>query len=593
MEKTSGRYLWYYIKQFKIYFICSLIFIVLAQICAQTFPYYLAKIYDTVSKEYANPEIWDTIFYYASIGAILGLGRVVSMEIPSFIGARSIPALNTLATRDAFDYVNKHSIAYFNNEMSGNVSHKVSQLTSGITEFFNISQQILYDFFKLLVSFIILSWLSPWFCLAMSLWLIAISYIGIKLGTKRRELAKATSHMQSQANGMIVDSLANYSEIKSFANFKFERLNLLKHLKTLRRTQVKEFDVRTWIHLVLSFSTFSSVFAFLFLSVIMLKAGKIDVVTFIYANTLFYELSFSFFGITFGYNHTTRILGQLESSLNTLAVDPEIKDNPKALKPKFKKAAISVENIDFAYQGKDNLFNNFSTVIKAGEKVGLVGASGSGKSSFVKLIARYFDIQNGAIKINNLDVRYIAQDSLHKNIATIPQDVCLFNRTLLDNIRYGRTGASDAEVINSAKKAYAHEFIESFPNGYQTKVGERGVVLSGGERQRIAIARALLKNAPILIFDEATSALDSQSEKHIQKSLLNLMKNKTVIAIAHRLSTLREMDRILVFDKGRIVEEGSHISLLRKKGVYYKLYNMQADGFVGVSAKATEPATTL
>lgn len=593
MEKTSGRYLWHYIKQFKIYFICSLVFIVLAQICAQTFPYYLAKIYDTVSKEYTNPEIWGTIFYYASIGAILGLGRVVSMEIPSFIGARSIPAVNTLATRDAFDYVNKHSIAYFNNEMSGNVSHKVSQLTSGISEFFKISEQILYDFFKLLVSFIILSWLSPWFCVAMSLWLIAISYIGVKLGAKRRELAKATSHMQSQANGMIVDSLANYSEIKSFANFKFERLNLLKHLKTLRRTQVKEFDARSWIHLVLSFSTFSSVFAFLFLSVIMLKAGKIDVVTFIYANTLFYELSFSFFGITFGYSHTARILGQIESSLNTLAVDPEIKDNPKALKPKFKKAAISAENIDFAYQGKDNLFHNFSTVIKAGEKVGLVGASGSGKSSFVKLIARYFDIQNGAIKINNLDIRDIAQDSLHKNIATIPQDVSLFNRTLLDNIRYGRTGASDAEVIKAAKKAYAHEFIEAFPNGYQTKVGERGVVLSGGERQRIAIARAILKNAPILIFDEATSALDSQSEKHIQKSLINLMKNKTVIAIAHRLSTLREMDRILVFDMGRIVEEGSHISLLRKKGVYYKLYNMQADGFVGVSAKATEPATTL
>ncbi len=555
--------------------------------------YYLAKIYETVSKEYGNPEIWAHVFYFASLAAALGIGRVIFMEIPSFIGARSIPGVNTLSTRDAFDYVNKHSIAFFNNEMSGNVANKVTQLTSGITEFFKISEQILYDFFKLLVSFIILSWLSPWFCLIMSLWILAIGYVGVKLGTMRREMAKATSHLQSRANGMIVDSLANYSEIKSFANFKFERLNLLKQLKILRRVQIKEFDIRSWIHLILNLSTFVSVFGFIFLSALMLKSGKIDVVTFIYANTLFYELSFSFFGMTFGYNHTTRILGQIESALETIAVEPEIKDKPNAVKPKFKKAAISLENVDFAYNGKENLFKDFSIEIKAGEKVGLVGLSGSGKSSFVKLIARYFDVQNGAVKINGIDVRDIAQDSLHKNIAAIPQDVCLFNRTLLENIRYGKTNASEEEVIKAAKKASADEFIKAFPNGYQTKVGERGVVLSGGERQRIAIARAILKNAPILIFDEATSALDSQSEKHIQKSLNNLMKNKTVIAIAHRLSTLREMDRILVFDKGHIVEQGTHAALLRKKGVYYKFYNMQADGFVGVAAKASEPSKAL
>lgn len=593
MEKTASRYLWHYIKKFKLFFICSLIFIILAQICAQTYPYYLAKIYETVSKEYGNPDIWSRIFYFVSLAAALGLGRVVLMEIPSFIGARSIPDVNTLATRDAFDYVNKHSIAYFNNEMSGNVSNKVTQLTSGITEFFKISEQLLFDFFKLVVSFVILSWLSPWFFLIMCLWITAISYVGVKLGTKRREMSKTTSHLQSHANGMIVDSLANYSEIKSFANFRFERLNLLKYLKILRRAQIKEFNIRSWIHLILNLSTFVSVFGFIFISALMLKNGKIDVVAFIYANTLFYELSFSFFGITFGYNHTTRILGQIESALNTIAVEPEIKDKPAAVKPKFKKAAISFENVCFAYNGKENLFQNFSIEIKAGEKVGLVGLSGSGKSSFVKLIARYFDVQKGAVKINGIDVRDIAQDSLHKNIAAIPQDVCLFNRTLLENIRYGKTNATQEEIIKAAKKASADEFIKAFPNDYQTKVGERGVVLSGGERQRIAIARAILKNAPILIFDEATSALDSQSEKHIQKSLNNLMKNKTVIAIAHRLSTLREMDRILVLDKGRIVEEGSHTALLRKKGAYYKFYNMQADGFVGVAAKATEPSKAL
>lgn len=580
MEKKAGRYLWYYIKQFKLYFICSLIFIILAQICAQTYPYYLAKIYETVSKEYGGSEIWKHIFYLASLAAALGFGRVVFMEIPSFIGARSIPGVNTLATRDAFDYVNKHSIAYFNNELSGNVANKIAQLTSGITEFFKISEQILYDFFKVFVSFVILSWISPWFFLILSMWIVAISYTGVKLGTKRREMAKVSSHLQSQATGMIVDSLSNYSEIKSFANFKFERLNLLKYLKILRRTQIKEFNMRSWIHLILSLSTFFSVFGFIFLSALMLKNEKIDVVSFIYANTLFYELSFSFFGITFGYNHTTRIMGQIESALKTLAIEPDIKDKPSALKPLFKKAAISFDNISFAYPGKKALFEDFNLEIKAGEKIGLVGLSGSGKTSFVKLIARYFDVQKGSIKINGIDIRDIAQDTLHKHIATIPQDVSLFNRTLLDNIRYGKTNADEAQIIAAAKKASADKFIRAFPAGYYTKVGERGVVLSGGERQRIAIARAILKNAPILIFDEATSALDSNSEKQIQKSLAQVMKNKTVIAIAHRLSTLREMDRILVFDKGRIIEQGTHETLLRKKGVYTKLYKMQADGFI-------------
>lgn len=582
MEKTPGRYLWYYIKQFKTYFVLSFLLVVISQICAQAYPYWLAKIFDSVSKEYANPEIWVRVFNFASVAAVLGGSSVIFKVLPQFIGAKSRSTLNTLATRDAFNYVNKHSIAYFHNEMSGNVANKVSLLTNGINEFFNLYLFATFDFFKLIVAFVILSWLSWWFCAAMILWMIVIGFVAVLLGGKRREVAKESSKIQSHANGMIVDSLANYSEIKSFANFKFERLNLTKYLRILRKAQHKEYNVQSSVSLILNLSTFLSLFAFLFLSIYMLKIKEIDVVAFIYANTLFAEISFSFFGMTYGYNHVTRVLGQIESALETIAVEPEITDKPNAQKPFFKKAAIIMDGIDFAYKGKEKLFKNLSVEINAGEKVGLVGLSGSGKSSFVKLISRYFDVQKGAVKINGIDVRDIAQDSLHKNIAVIPQDVCLFNRTLLDNIRYGKTNATPEEVAKAAKKAYADEFIKAFPEGYQTKIGDRGVVLSGGERQRIAIARAILKNAPILVFDEATSALDSQSERHIQKSLSNLMKNKTVIAIAHRLSTLREMDRILVFDKGRIVEEGTHDSLLRKKGVYYKLYNMQVNGFMGV-----------
>ena len=214
--------------------------------------------------------------------------------------------------------------------------------------------------------------------------------------------------------------------------------------------------------------------------------------------------------------------------------------------------------------------------IKSKQRIGLVGRSGSGKSTLIKLLCRYYDVQNGAIKIDGQDIRDVTLESLNLSIALMPQDPSLFNSTIMENIRYGKLDATDEEVYQAAKKAYCHDFIMALPNGYDSKVGERGVMLSGGERQRIAIARAILKNAPILILDEATSALDSESELFIQKSLHELMKNKTVIAIAHRLSTLREMDKIIVLDKGKITESGKHSQLIKNGGIYQTFYDLQS-----------------
>lgn len=593
MEKTPIKFIWHYVKIFKLYFVCLTGAILFAQICGQTYPYYLAKIYNTVAGEIGSPDYWMNIINMGLIALLLGAAKVLFTDSTMFMSAKFFPQARTLVIRDTFDYVNKHSIAYFNNEMSGNIANKVTQLNSGVLEFFGHFMNAMYSVFFLFVGFVILSVISVYFFIALALWLVIIFSVGRKLGEKRYLLSKETSHQQSLANGMIVDSLSNYSEIKSFANFKFERYNLLKYLKMLRKAENKEQISRSWIHLYLSLATILSTLTFMLLSIWALKINNINTTEFIFVNTLFGMMSGFIFDITWVHNNLSRVYGQLSSALDTLAVEPEINNAPNAKELKTKAANIVFEAVDFCYPGKDNLFNQLSIEIKEGEKVGLVGLSGSGKSSFVKLISRYFDVSKGCIKINGMDIRNISQDSLHKNIAAIPQDVCLFNRTLFENIRYGRTNASEAEVIKAAKKASADVFIREFSNGYQTKVGERGVVLSGGERQRIAIARAILKNAPILILDEATSALDSKSELHIQKSLANLMKNKTVIAIAHRLSTLREMDRILVFDHGRIVEEGSHLSLLRKKGHYYKFYNMQAGGFVGSSNLAGVASTSL
>ena len=267
--------------------------------------------------------------------------------------------------------------------------------------------------------------------------------------------------------------------------------------------------------------------------------------------------------------------------VHNLSMKAAIADKSDAQKLQVNEGVITFNNVKFNYNELKNVFENLNFEIKAQQKVGLIGGSGAGKTTLVKLLSRFYDASEGQLKIDGQHIQDVTMESLRDNIAIIPQDISLFNHSILDNIRYGRMDAADDEVIAAAKKAFAHDFIEELPEGYETLVGERGVKLSGGQRQRIAIARAILKNAPILILDEATSALDSESERLIQDSLEDLMKGKTVLAIAHRLSTINHLDRLIIMDQGKIIEDGSHEDLLKQSGLYAKLWNMQSGGFIG------------
>lgn len=276
----------------------------------------------------------------------------------------------------------------------------------------------------------------------------------------------------------------------------------------------------------------------------------------------------------------SRELGTINSALSLVNQAPDLTDKKDAPALLIQHGNITFNNVCFAYNNKHTVFQNLTVHIPAGQKVGLVGFSGSGKTTFVNLILRFYDIQSGNISIDQQLIAEVTQDSLRSQIAMIPQDPSLFHRTLMENIRYGRLDATDEEVINAAKLAHCDEFIDKLDGQYNALVGERGIKLSGGQRQRIAIARALLKNAPIFLLDEATSALDSMTEKLIQECLKNLMQNRTTIVIAHRLSTLADMDRILVFHQGQIIEEGTKDSLLKNGGHFAKLWEMQTDGFL-------------
>ena len=308
--------------------------------------------------------------------------------------------------------------------------------------------------------------------------------------------------------------------------------------------------------------------------------GLVTIGDFVLISSMTYHVTENIWFISEVIGQINEAIGKSKQSLKMLFTPIEINDKPDAKEVVVTKGEITFDKVNFQYNDNPAIFEDKSIIIPSGQKLGLVGYSGSGKSTFVNLILRLYDIQSGAILIDGQDIRDVSQKSLHQNIGMIPQDPSLFHRTLMDNIRYANINATDNEVIEASKKARAHNFILKLKLGYQSLVGERGTKLSGGQRQRIAIARAILKNAPILILDEATSALDSVTEGEIQDSLNELMHGKTVIVIAHRLSTLLHMDRILVFDNGKIVEDGSHVKLLEQNRIYKELWDAQSNGFL-------------
>jgi ATP-binding cassette subfamily B protein len=331
----------------------------------------------------------------------------------------------------------------------------------------------------------------------------------------------------------------------------------------------------------------------LYYSLSLWSQGKIATADFVVATSLSLLIISEARNLSKRFLELFEHIGNIANGVNTIIQPHEIIDRDNAIDHAITKGSIEFRQVHFGYSLEKTVFNNLSVTIQPGERVGLVGFSGSGKSSFVNLILRLFDPQSGQILIDGVDIKDMSQEALHSQISLIPQDPSLFHRSLLENILYGRLEASEAELIEASRKAYADDFITQIKEGYDSLVGERGVKLSGGQRQRIAIpterfaiARVILKNAPILILDEATSSLDSITEKAIQDTLDTAMNGKTVIVVAHRLSTIAHLDRILVFDQGRIIEDGTHSKLLAKGGAYHRLWQMQAGGFLPVAAIA-------
>ena len=400
------------------------------------------------------------------------------------------------------------------------------------------------------------------------------------MSKKLVSLSDAQASSESIVIGELVDSLSNHSNVRIFSRMSYENLRMIPFLRKQQKAYTATYLYSLIMHAIQGGLIAIMMACSCYFLVYLYSKHLVTIGDFALILGLSMETGHMMWFTMSEVDEFNKAVGRCKQSLMSLMLPLDIQDKQGATILTCDRGQITFDNVKFHYKGTEPLFQNKSIEIKAGQKVGLVGYSGGGKSTFVNLILRLYDVTDGAIVIDGQDIRDVTQDSLCKSIAMIPQDPSLFHRSLMDNIRYGRIDATDEEVISAAIKAHAHEFITKLTEGYDSLVGERGVKLSGGQRQRIAIARAILKNAPILILDEATSQLDSVTESGIQESLWELMQDKTTIVIAHRLSTLLHMDRIMVFDQGSIVEDGTHTELLGLNGLYKTLWDAQVGGFL-------------
>jgi len=401
--------------------------------------------------------------------------------------------------------------------------------------------------------------------------------ITMKIRTPYRNERK---EIRANIFGEVADSLTNSLVVKTFAKESRELRHINEHTKKHHKLYIKD------ISIVMKEGTIRNIITVVFqiivigLSITLVKDGKIELGAAIFALTYLQRVAAQIFTLGDIVNGYDSAFLEAAPITKILLEANQVNDKKNAPKLRVEKGSIQFENTHFKYEDGKLAIDNLNLHIKSGEKIGIVGQSGAGKTTITKLLLRFNDLNSGSIMIDNQSISEVTQTSLRGSIAYVPQEPLLFHRSLAENIGYSRDNFTIEEVIEAAKKAHAHEFIDELPNKYETIVGERGVKLSGGQRQRVAIARAILKDAPILVLDEATSALDSESEKLIQDALGKLMKNRTSIVIAHRLSTIQKMDRIIVLDKGKIIEEGSHKELLAKNGVYTKLWKHQSGGFI-------------
>lgn len=585
MEKlpsTVPAFFWHFIKKqpiaFSVFFAAPLL-VILEGIVV---PYALKLVIDAFMEYDTSREaIMEAITPALWLGGLAWFGLVVGARLQEWWQVHVMPRFEADIRMSTLKHLMQHSYNFFSGHLSGNLSNKINDLPRALDSLgMCLRWHIVATIGVVVTALVIMYFIQPFFALVVGIWVVVDLMISFSFVYYVNNAGKENAEDKSQLSGRIVDSIANIVATKLFS----KRFHELAYVQEAQNTEMKSNAKVKWR--IMIYRCFIDMPVFLLwwgVGYLLLDYWQKDQITtgdLVFIFNAIWTIMFRLWFLGEALAEMFKDYGIASQALSLIMEPHTLTDKPDAKDLKVKKGEIIFQDVSFEYNKGERVFDNKNLTIQPGQKIGLVGFSGSGKTTFVNLILRFFDIESGRIMIDGQNIADVTQDSLRSHISLIPQDTGLFHRSLMDNIRYGRLDATDEEIIAVSKKAYCHEFVEKLPEQYSTMVGERGIKLSGGQRQRIAIARAMLKDAPILILDEATSALDSITEKCIQESLAELMQECTTIVVAHRLSTLSEMDRILVFDNGHIIEDGTHEVLLKKKGHYARMWHMQAGGFL-------------
>lgn len=546
-------------------------------------PLFFKKIVDIFSNVQKLPidQIRDQAFsvFYVIVGlhiSIFFIARAVRF------GYYNFAAKTRKELRDfTFQKIQKQSYAFFANTYSGSLVTKSRRFVFGFDSAIDV---FFFNFLKVFAvmsgALTVLLFQMPEVALFFAVW--AISNVVLMLLVLRIKIKYdlLEAEQDSKISGRLSDVFGNILAVKFFSAEKREKDKFGEYTEEGKKRDLKASYVGGFMDMIQNFLIIFMDISIVYIMIHMMLIGEITVGQFVLIEGYVIMIGNVLWDLSAAMVRFTKAVTDMKETVDMFELVPDISDPKKPEKLKITDGLIVFDSVDFGYPKSEKILENFNLEIKPGERIGLVGHSGAGKSTITKLILRFTDVSEGSIKIDGQDIRKITQNDLRSVISYVPQESILFHRSIGENIGYGKFDATKEEISEAAKKAHAHEFISKLPNGYDTLVGERGVKLSGGERQRVAIARAMLKDAPILVLDEATSSLDSISEHYIQDAFNELMKGKTTIVIAHRLSTIQKMDRIIVLDAGKIVEEGTHTELLNKNGFYANLWNHQTGVFL-------------
>lgn len=545
-------------------------------------PLFYKRFFDTLiassDKAATAPVLVGIIF------TILGLNGLIWLfyRIATFVDNRFITEMAAVLRQQAFDYLLRHSYSFFSSNFTGSLVQRVNRFARA---FDRLADKVIWNVIPLLVKMagvgIVLYLFKPIVAAVMLLWALLFLLFNYLVSVWKLKYDIRVAEADSRTTGVLADAITNHTSVQLFTQLKSES----RYFRFVTRAQAQahkiSLDISALVEAGQVFLIFFIEFFIFYLAVGYWQENLVTVGFFVLMQAYILGLTHRLWEFSRVVRDLYESYADAKEMVEIMELPHEIADTPNARALSVSAGRIEFRDVSFQFRQTRAVLTDFNLVIAPGEKVALVGPSGAGKSTIVKLLLRLHEPARGSIAIDGTDIKAATVESVRKSIALVPQDTLLFHRTLLENIRYGRGDATDAEVRSAATLSHCDEFVKNFPSGFETFVGERGIKLSGGERQRVAIARAILKNAPILILDEATSSLDSHSEMLIQDAWDTLMKGKTVIVIAHRLSTIRKMNRIIVLDKGAIVESGTHDELLAHEGgLYKKLWTLQAGGFI-------------